>query len=73
MYALRLRSQEYQKIQLGDIKIEFICDSNLVNNKGRVLGQENESKLITYTVKVTYNGVEETITLASIIEGTYNK
>ena len=70
---LELVKAEHEKLLLGDIEIEFSCDSNLVNEKGRVVGQENNTKVVTYTVNVKHNGYDETITLASIIEGVYNK
>lgn len=70
---LDLVRKEYQKLLLNDVTIKFETNSNLVNKYGRVTGQENESSLITYTVNVNYNGVSESITLGSIIEGSFNK
>lgn len=70
---LELVKAEHAKLQLEDLSLEFSTESEYLNNYGRVIKQSNESQVITYTVDITYNGVTETITLASIIEGNYTK
>ena len=65
---------EYAKIQLGEgYEFAFECADELVNEHGRVSGQEYTSKVVTYKVTVTKDGKSQTIELASIIEGAYNK
>lgn len=65
---------EYEKITTcKDYEFTFSCDSELVNEKGRVVKQDVNSQVVTYTVTVKNGDVEETIELASIIEGIYNK
>ena len=65
---------ENQKINLLEgYEIEFSCDSELVNDKGRVVSQALTSQVITYTVTITKDGQSQTIELASILEGSYNK
>ena len=65
---------EYAKIQLGEgYTFAFECDSDLVNDKGRVTGQDLTSQVVTYKVTVTKDGKSQTIELASIISGSYNK
>lgn len=65
---------EYEKITTcKDYEFTFSCDSELVNDKGRVVGQSNNSEVVTYTVTIKNGDSVETIELASIIEGIYNK
>ena len=56
-----------------DYEFYFECDDELVNEHGRVTGQDNHSRIVTYQVTIVKDGVEQTITLASMIEGAYNK
>ena len=58
---------------LEGYEIEFSCDSELVNDKGRVVSQALTSQVITYTVTITKDGQSQTIELASILEGSYNR
>ena len=65
---------EYEKIQLGEgYTFAFECDSELVTENGRLSGQDYNSQVVTYKVTVTKDGKSETIELASIIQGSYNK
>ena len=65
---------EYAKIQLEEgYEFAFECADELVNDKGRVVKQDFNSKVVTYKVTVTKDGKSQTIELASIIEGAYNK
>ena len=65
---------ENAKINIAEgYEIEFSCDSELVNDKGRLVGQALTSQVITYTVTITKDGQSQSIELASIIEGSYNK
>ena len=65
---------EYESITVLDgYEIAFECDSQLINDKGRVVEQGLTSQVITYTVTITKDGKTETIELASILEGSYNK
>ncbi len=71
---LELVESEYARLtKCPSSNFTFYCDSSYINNKGRVLRQDNESKLVEYTVIITNGNTSETITLGSIIPGTYNK
>ena len=71
---IELVKAEYAKIQLEEgYEFAFECADELVNEHGRVSGQEYTSKVVTYKVTVTKDGKSQTIELASIIEGAYNK
>ena len=71
---IELVRSEYDKIQLGEgYEFAFECDSELVNDKGRVLGQGFNSQVVTYKVTITKDGQSQTVELASIIAGSYNK
>jgi N-acetylmuramoyl-L-alanine amidase CwlA len=64
---------EYEKITACEgYEFSFECDSELVNEYGRVTGQLERSQVVTYKVTITKDGKTETIELASIIEGAYN-
>ena len=65
---------EYEKATtLKDVTFEFSCDSDLVNDKGRVVKQNLFSEVVTYTVVIVTDDDIEEITLSSIVEGTYAK
>lgn len=65
---------EYEKITLCQgYEFSFACENDLVNEHGRVTGQTGHSQVVTYTVTIEKDGKTETIELASIIEGSYNK
>ena len=71
---IELVRAEHERITVcKDYDFTFQCESELVNEHGRVLGQKNTAQVITYDVTVTGNGESQTITLASILEGTYQK
>jgi hypothetical protein len=71
---IELVRAEYEKITLCEgYEFEFECDDELVNEHGRVTGQANHSQVVTYKVTIQKDGKTETIELASIIEGSYNK
>ena len=71
---IELVKAEYDKITLCQgYNFAFTCDSELVDEHGRVTGQEGHSQVVTYTVTVEKDGKTETIKLASIIEGSYSK
>jgi N-acetylmuramoyl-L-alanine amidase CwlA len=71
---IELVRAEYEKISTCvNYEFEFECDSDLVNEHGRVTGQKNTSQVVTYQVTITKNGTSQTVELASIIEGIYNK
>jgi len=71
---IELVRSEYDKIQLGEgYTFAFECDSNLVNEHGRVVGQDLTSQVVTYKVTITKDGQSQTVELASIIAGSYNK
>ena len=44
---------------------------SFVNNKGRITAQPEFSQIVKYTVNVTFNGVSESIVLASAVNGIY--
>ena len=61
---------EYKLItDFKDTKFAFTCDSDIIGKNGRVATQPLFSQIVTYTVEV--NG--EKITLATMVEGRYNK
>ena len=61
---------EYKLItDFKDTKFAFTCDSDIIGKNGRVATQPLISQIVTYTVEV--NG--EKITLATMVEGRYNK
>ena len=65
---------EYAKITECDgYEFRFESDSDLVNEHGRVTGQSNHSQIVTYKVTVEKDGKTETIELATVIEGSYNR
>ena len=69
-----LVESEYDKMTtLKDYEISFECDSDLINEKGRVVEQAFTSQVITYKVTLTKDGKTQTIELASILEGAYNR
>jgi hypothetical protein len=71
---IELVRAEYEKITAcKDYTFDFSTQSDLVNQNGRVIGQSNESQIVTYTVTVSHNGETETIELASMIKGAYLK
>lgn len=68
---IKLVQAEYAKlVSAHDIEYTFSSNSEYLDNKGRVLKNDEKSKVVTYTVTLS-NG--ESITLASIIEGKLNK
>ena len=65
---------EYEKITTcKGYEFTFECGDELVNDKGRVVEQDLTSQVVTYKVTITKDGQSQTIELASIIEGSYNK
>ena len=65
---------EYEKITTCQgYEFAFDCDSEWVNEHGRVIGQAGHSQVVTYKVSVIKDGKTETIELASIIDGIYQK
>lgn len=63
---------EYAKItKASGYHFAFSSTSDYLNNKGRVLKQDNTPQLVTYTVTISKNGQTETVELASIIEGKF--
>jgi hypothetical protein len=65
---------EYEKItECDEYEFLFECDSELIGENGRVVEQSNHSQVVTYQVTVIKDGKQQTITLASIIEGAYNR
>ncbi len=71
---IELVRYEYEKITTCEgYEFTFECDSELVNQHGRVTDQFHNSQVVTYQVTITKDGKTETIELASIIEGAYNK
>ncbi len=71
---IELVKAEYQRITAcADYTFSFACDSELVNEHGRVTHQANDSQIVTYKVTVTKDGKEETVELASVIRGAYHQ
>ena len=71
---IELVKAEHEKITVcNEYTFDFTCQSELVNQYGRVIGQGNESQIVTYTVTITHNGETESIELASMIKGAYLK
>ena len=71
---IELIEAEYSKIvKLNGKEISFACDSELVDNKGRVLKQGLNSEVVKYTVTVKDGNNTKTIELATIVGGLYNE
>ena len=71
---ISLVQSEYEKITTNkDVTYELVCNSELVDNHGRIVKVGTNAQVITYTVKVTVGGVEQEITLASAVNGIYSK
>ncbi len=71
---IELVEAEYAKLtKCSGYTFSFSTTSPYLNNKGRVIKQDNTSQLLTYTVTISGNGKTETIELGSIIEGNYTK
>jgi hypothetical protein len=71
---IELVKAEYERITTCEnYKFTFECDSDLVNEHGRVTGQKANAQVVTYKVTITKGGKTQTVELASIIQGTYNK
>ena len=71
---IELVRAEHEKLTAcREYTFDFASNSDLVNAHGRVLGQSNESQIVTYTVTITHDGVEESVELASVIKGAYLK
>ena len=69
-----LVKSEYEKITTCEgYEFAFESGNELVNDKGRVVGQDLNSQVVTYKVTITKDGKSETIELASIIAGSYNR
>jgi N-acetylmuramoyl-L-alanine amidase CwlA len=65
---------EYAKLtKCGEYQFTFTTNSPYVNNKGRIIKQDLTPVVTEYTVTITNGSKTETITLGSILEGTYNK
>ena len=65
---------EYDRLtKCSGYTFTFNTTSSYLNNKGRVVKQDNLSQLLTYTVTISGNGKTETIELGSILEGIYTK
>ena len=47
--------------------------TSVISENGRVIDQPEFSQVVTYTVTIKTGDVEETITLATAVEGMYNK
>ena len=70
---IELVEAEYAKLtKCKDVEFIFNTNSEYLNNHGRVIKQGLTSQLIEYTVTINYNNKTETITLGSILEGSYN-
>ena len=71
---IELVEAEYERATtFKDAEFKMTTTSELLNEKGRVVGQELTSQVVTYTVEVKVGDKTETVTLSSIIEGVYNK
>jgi hypothetical protein len=71
---IELVRAEHEKLTAcREYTFDFASNSDLVNAHGRVFAQSNESQIVTYTVTITHDGVEESVELASVIKGAYLK
>ena len=70
---LALVEAEYALLtEYADYEIEFVSNNpEIVDNTGRIIKQPAQTTCVTYTVTITKDGVSESITLASIIQGMY--
>ena len=66
---------EYEVLtKYQDYEISFTSnDSNIVNDKGRVVSRPLNTTSVSYTVTITKDGQSETITLSSLVPGYYEK
>ncbi|MBQ6817687.1 MAG: Ig-like domain-containing protein [Bacilli bacterium] len=71
---IELVEAEYERAnKFDDVEFNYSTTSELLNNKGRVIGQNETSEVVTYTVEIVNGNTSETITLSSIVEGIYAK
>ncbi len=71
---IELVEAEYEKAtKFKEFTFEFKCESDLVDNHGRVVKQNLHSEIVTYTVDIITDNAIETVTLSSVIEGVYAK
>ena len=70
---LSLVEAEYELLtEYSGYEIEFVSHNpEIVDNNGRIIKQPDETTCVTYTITVTKDGVSESITLASMIQGLY--
>lgn len=65
-YFMKMAEAEYKvRKYLNDFKIEFICDSDLVNEKGQVIKFPETDTLVDYSVRITSEkyGYDQTVNL----------
>ena len=63
---MKMAEAEYKvRKYLNDFKIEFICDSDLVNEKGQVIKFPETDTLVDYSVRITSEkyGYDQTVNL----------
>lgn len=65
-----VQAEHAKRVAADEIEYVFSSDSEYLDHKGRVIKQDENSKIVTYTVNLSSG---ESITLASIIEGKLNK
>ena len=44
-----------------------------MDNHGRIIAQPDQTTSVSYTITITKDGVSESITLYTLVEGTYNE
>ena len=71
---VELVQAEYELLtKYNDYTITVVSNNpDIVNNRGRVINRPNLSTSVSYTVTIEKDGVSETITLYSLVEGKYN-
>ena len=70
---LALVEAEYELLTVyNDYEISFESHNpEIIDNHGRVIAQPDETTCVTYTVTIAKDGVSQSITLASMVQGLY--
>ena len=70
---IELVKAEYEKLtKCSDYNFSFTSNSEYLNDHGRVIKQDLTPQMIEYTVTITKGNETQTITLGSILEGSYS-
>ena len=72
---LALVEAEYELLtKFSDYNISFESHNpSIVNSRGRVIAKPLHTTSVGYTITIEKDGVSESITLYTLVEGTYNE